>query len=214
MSVVGILFAKSGTKVNMQSINKFHFQKPFFLNFADLALRMIIFMVHISSLSALIISNHQNRNVVMPNKSTMSRTNPFLLEKQVLKLGGQGHRPFGSNTGTRLKAFIAALSVARAQGGCPEDKDDIRNHRRSDDTFDHDESRCAQKWRRREVVRIAKFGLPALSITLADPLMSFVDAVCIGRGGTTLEVLGHSPKPCLSAFTRSKSIGHENKAIN
>ena len=53
---------------------------------------------------------------------------------------------------------------------------------------DTDELKYIRKWRRREVMRIIRFALPALSITLADPLMSFVDAICIGRGGTTLQV--------------------------
>ena len=178
----------------MESIKEYTLCKPVSFKFANLALRVTIFVVHISTLSSLVISNHQKRHVIMPNKSATSRIciKSFPLDQQVLKTGGKGCTTFGSAK-SRLRTLVAALSVARTQGGCPEAAGDIHDIR-SDDTFDHDELRCAQKWRRREVVRIAKFGLPALSITLADPLMSFVDAVCIGRGGTTLEVLGRCAK--------------------
>ena len=55
--------------------------------------------------------------------------------------------------------------------------------------------RAWRRERRREVVR---FGVPALSTVLADPLMSVVDALCCGRSCGTVELA--SLGPALAVF--------------
>ena len=37
------------------------------------------------------------------------------------------------------------------------------------------------EWRKREAGNIMRFAIPALSIPLADPVMSLVDAICVGQ---------------------------------
>ena len=55
-------------------------------------------------------------------------------------------------------------------------------------------------WRRREAGRILKLALPALSIPLADPVMSLVDSVCIGRYATTLDLAALGPNVVVFNF--------------
>ncbi|KAJ1477849.1 hypothetical protein T484DRAFT_1819854 [Baffinella frigidus] len=57
-----------------------------------------------------------------------------------------------------------------------------------------------KKWRRRELGRIVKLALPALSIPLADPIMSLVDSVCIGRYSTTLDLAALGPNLVIFNF--------------
>ncbi|EKX31353.1 hypothetical protein GUITHDRAFT_48468, partial [Guillardia theta CCMP2712] len=48
--------------------------------------------------------------------------------------------------------------------------------------------------------RILKFSIPALSIPLADPIMSFVDAVCVGQYASTLELAAIGPNLVIFNF--------------
>ena len=63
---------------------------------------------------------------------------------------------------------------------------------------ERDES--VQKWRRRELGRIVQLALPALSIPLADPIMSLVDSVCIGRYASTLDLAALGPNLVIFNF--------------
>ena len=97
-----------------------------------------------------------------------------------------------SKNGGKDRVFQRSLSakvygvqhIANNRGGKPDTVTDLR----SSTVIDPEELNRSKKWRRREILRIFRFSLPALSITMADPLMSFIDAVCIGRGGSTLQV--------------------------
>merc|ERR1712216_393298 len=56
-------------------------------------------------------------------------------------------------------------------------------------------------WRKKLLWRLVAFVIPALSITLADPLMSLVDTLCIGRYGTTIELAALGPNTVVFNFT-------------
>ena len=55
-------------------------------------------------------------------------------------------------------------------------------------------------WRKREVGNILRFSLPALSIPLADPIMSLVDSVCVGQYASTLELAALGPNLVIFNF--------------
>ena len=55
-------------------------------------------------------------------------------------------------------------------------------------------------WRKREVGNIVRFSLPALSIPLADPIMSLVDSVCVGQYASTLELAALGPNLVIFNF--------------
>eukprot|EP00930_Biecheleria_cincta_P061779 TRINITY_DN47330_c0_g1_i1.p1 TRINITY_DN47330_c0_g1~~TRINITY_DN47330_c0_g1_i1.p1 ORF type:complete len:548 (+),score=56.76 TRINITY_DN47330_c0_g1_i1:29-1672(+) len=56
------------------------------------------------------------------------------------------------------------------------------------------------EWRRRESRRIAAFAGPALSMPLADPLMSFIDTAMVGRAAGTLQLASLGPNTVIFNF--------------
>lgn len=65
-----------------------------------------------------------------------------------------------------------------------------------------------KEWRRHQLMQIAKFALPAMSIPLADPLMSLVDNVMVGQFSGTLELAALGP--CTLIF----SLGYLFNALS
>ena len=58
--------------------------------------------------------------------------------------------------------------------------------------------RIRHDWRRKKKAEVIKFAGPALSTVLADPIMSVVDALCVGRFCSTVELA--SLGPALAVF--------------
>ena len=56
------------------------------------------------------------------------------------------------------------------------------------------------EWQKREIGKILRFSLPALSIPLADPIMSLVDSVCVGQCASTLELAALGPNLVIFNF--------------
>lgn len=55
-------------------------------------------------------------------------------------------------------------------------------------------------WRRQELLRIAAFAGPALSVPLADPLMTLIDTACVGRAAGTSQLAALGPNTVLFNF--------------
>lgn len=66
-------------------------------------------------------------------------------------------------------------------------------------------------WRWRLLLQIARFGLPALSIPLADPMMGLVDTLCIAQYSTTLALA--SLAPCTLIFNFITCVGSATQLL-
>mmetsp|Transcript_37710 Transcript_37710/g.103626 ORF Transcript_37710/g.103626 Transcript_37710/m.103626 type:complete len:543 (+) Transcript_37710:63-1691(+) len=55
-------------------------------------------------------------------------------------------------------------------------------------------------WRRRELRRIIAFAGPALTIPLADPLMTLIDTICVGRAAGTTHLAALGPNTVIFNF--------------
>jgi hypothetical protein len=71
----------------------------------------------------------------------------------------------------------------------------------SDAAADDDASDAGGPERRHRLLRdIAKFSLPVMLLPLADPLMSLVDTVCLGKMAGTLELASLAPATLITSF--------------
>ena len=61
-------------------------------------------------------------------------------------------------------------------------------------------SGSAWEWRKRQIGSILRFSIPALSIPLADPVMSLVDSVCVGQYASTVELAALGPNLVIFNF--------------
>lgn len=79
---------------------------------------------------------------------------------------------------------------------CAKDDTDEQSLVAADPTLDKER----RAWRRNIVQQILLFAGPAVSTTLADPLMSVVDAVCCGRFCSTIQLASLGPSLAVFNF--------------
>jgi len=118
-----------------------------------------------------------------------------------------------SYTSPTLPAYRGAFGRQNLRLGwtrCGSQEDPVARTKSQDDsrvtsqtTFDGavESSDGLLAWRKKLLWRLLAFVIPASSITLADPLMSLVDTLCIGRYGTTIELAALGPNTVVFNFT-------------
>jgi hypothetical protein len=110
--------------------------------------------------------------------------------------------------GGRAAASAAASAADAAAGAIADAADvnavlleDVRGVSASGSGDDGDDADAGGRERRRRLLAdIAKFSLPIMLLPLADPLMSLVDTVCLGKMAGTLELASLAPATLISSF--------------
>ena len=107
------------------------------------------------------------------------RSLPLIVAAMITGLGGGvlSISPSGWG-GCRAASPAFAGSMNRVQGGAKRQPFKQNLHASAGPGIQGKDEIPVRKWRRRELGRILRLAIPALSIPLADPIMSLVDSVC------------------------------------